>query len=161
MMIMGIRASAPRLSLLVALWWLLTGGAPATWVVGIPAVAAALASALCMRVRAGPALSARAIFPFLIFFVFASVRGGLQVAAMAVRRHPGLHPAVVELTLRLPAESERVLLASILNLLPGTLVVALDGSRLRLHVLNERLGGEAEVRRAEHHVGRLFQERLP
>lgn len=156
-----IKASATRLAMLAALWWLLTGGAPGTWIVGAPAVAAAFAAGMAMRLPGAPRFSVGALLPFLAFFAQASVRGGLQVAARALRRDPDLHPVIMTVSLRLRDETERMLLVSIVSILPGTLATALHGARLRLHVLDERLGSEAEVRDAERHIARLFGGKLP
>jgi hypothetical protein len=62
--IMRIEAHALRLAMLVVLWWLLTGGAPGTWIVGVPAVAAAFGAGLAMRLPESPTLSIRALLPF-------------------------------------------------------------------------------------------------
>lgn len=159
--IMRIEAHGIRLALLVALWWLLTGGAAETWIVGVPAVAAAVAAGLAMRLPDTPALSVRALLPFLLFFALASVRGGVQVAARALRRHPDLRPAIAHISLHLHEERARLLLVSVVSVMPGTLATALHGTQLRLHILDERVGIEAEVRDAERHVARLFREKLP
>lgn len=159
--IMRIEAHALRLAMLVVLWWLLTGGAPGTWIVGVPAVAAAFAAGLAMRLPESPTLSIRALLPFLAFFALASVRGGVQVATRALRRHPDLHPAIVHISLHLHDERAQLLLVSVVNVLPGTLATALHGTHLRLHILDDRNGIEAEVRDAERHVARLFREQLP
>lgn len=155
------KANALRLAMLAALWWQLTGGAPGSWIVGAPAVAAALAAGVALRLPGGRAFSATALPSFVLFFALASVRGGVQVAVRALRRHPDLRPAIMTVSLRLRDESERMLLVSVVSILPGTLATALHGAQLRLHVLDERLGSEAEVRAAERHVARLFGERLP
>lgn len=160
MTIKMIKANAMRLAMLAALWWLLTGGAPDTWIVGAPAIAGAFAAGMAMRLPAAPTFSAIGLVPFLSFFALASVRGGLQVAMRALRRDPDLRPVIMTVSLRLPDESERMLLVSVVSILPGTLATALQGTQLRLHVLDERLGSEAEVRDAERHVARLFGERL-
>jgi multicomponent Na+:H+ antiporter subunit E len=161
MTIVRIKANAMRLSMLAALWWLLTGGGPDTWIVGAPAVAGALAAGMAMRLPGAPTFSASALLPFLIYFALASVRGGLQVAARALRRDPDLRPVIMTVPLRLRGETERMLLVSVVSILPGTIATALQGTQLRLHVLDESLGSEADVRDAERHVARMFGGKLP
>lgn len=82
------------------------------------------------------------------------------VASLALRPRLDPRPGVLDITLRLPDGTGRVVLANTLNLLPGTLSVGLEGARLRLHVLDTRRPVVAEVRVAERHVARMFGLRL-
>lgn len=93
---------------------------------------------------------------FLIFFLTQSLRGGVQVAAFALRPRMGLSPGFHEITLRLPEGLGRVLLTYTLSLLPGMLSVELDGDRLCLHVLDETAPTEAEVRTVETRLAHML-----
>ena len=63
---------------------------------------------------------------------------------------------LLELKLALPAGVPRILMLNTLGLMPGTLGVRLDGDRLKVHVLDERLPVAAEARALEAHIARLF-----
>ncbi|MCK7498394.1 MAG: Na+/H+ antiporter subunit E [Comamonadaceae bacterium] len=78
------------------------------------------------------------------------------MAAMALRPRLDLRPTVIELPLGLPPGAARVLMTSVLGLMPGTVGVRLDGERLRVHVLDERLPVAAEAGALESHIARLF-----
>lgn len=154
---MMLLAIIVRLVLFALLWWVLTSGDSNGWAIG--AVTIALAVAVSLRLRAPGARRLYVMrFPgFLIFFILHSIKAGVQVAGMALRPRLDLQPAILEIDLRLPEERARVFLAGTLSLLPGTLSVGLDGSRLLLHVLDRRMPIEQEVRNAEARVARLFR----
>ena len=81
----------------------------------------------------------------------------MQVAAIALRPRLDLQPGILEIELRLPDETSRVLLTCILGLLPGTLCMELQDRQLRLHVLDRRLAAEQDIRSAEDQVARLLR----
>lgn len=164
-MLPGSRAGGPgpfaralllRAALGAIVWTVLSGGAPATWGIGLPALALAVALSLRLRPPGAPRFLVLGLPRFLAFFLFKSVKSGVQVAAMALRPRLDLRPAMLEIELRLPGETARIFLASTLNLLPGTLSCGLERQRLRLHVLDRRLPIERDVRQAEALVARLF-----
>ncbi len=145
-----------RLSLLAALWWLLTGGDARSWLVGAPVVLAATALSLHLR----PARSWRwrlaGVLPMGWFFLRESVRGGFDVARRAI--HPGLpvNPGVLRFDTRLPDGSPRLFFAGVISLLPGTLVLDLEENALRIHVLNIGREVEPQLEALEHRVAALF-----
>lgn len=154
------RAIAIRTAILSALWWVLTGGSAAAWGVGVVSVAGAMALSLVLHPLETRGISLTALPGFLAFFLMQSVKSGVQVAVMAMRPRLNLQPVMLEIRLRLPDESSRVLLASTLSLLPGTLSAGLTGDRLLLHILNWRPPVEQGVRNAEAHVARLLGVKL-
>lgn len=158
---MKLRSIATQVALLALLWWVLSGGRADAWPFGAVAIGAALAVQWRLRGAPGASIAPTALLPYLWFFLTASVRGGLQVALRAVRPHPGLHPAVIDLPLRLTDPAERLFLASTMSLMPGTLSVGLDKAVLQVHVLDRELAPLDELRRAERHVARLFGSELP
>ncbi|MDP2787561.1 MAG: Na+/H+ antiporter subunit E [Pseudomonadota bacterium] len=100
-----------------ALWWVLTLGRADSWRVGAVSVALALAASLILLPPTGKRLSLRGLAGYLAFFLAQSVRGGVQVAGMALSPRFDLRPGVLEITLRLPDGAGRVVLANTLNLL--------------------------------------------
>lgn len=151
-----VRPLLQRATLLAVLWWILTEGSAVAWGAGLISVMLALLASL-MLLPPGPArLSPAGLAGFLGFFLLQSVKGGVQVAVMALRPGLDLHPAMLEMPMRLPEGQARVLLANTLNLLPGTLSAGLDHNQLRLHVLDERQPIEAEVREVERRIARML-----
>lgn len=145
-----------RAPILAFLWWVLAEGRLEAWGLGAIAVAAATWASLHLLPPSRRRLAIGGFLGFAGFFLWNSLRGGAQVAWMALRLRPGLRPALLELELALPAGTPRVLMLNTLGLMPGTLGVSLDGERLKLHVLDERLPVAAEARALEAHIARLF-----
>lgn len=140
------------------LWWVLTEGRSDSWGVGLVSVALATFASLWLWPSSGAGrLSIVGLFGFASFFLIESVKGGVQVAAMALRPRLDLEPALVEVPLTLPPGSATVLLVNTLSLLPGTLSVRIEGNRLRMHVLDARLPVLDAVRAAEARIARLFR----
>lgn len=154
---MMLQAILLRAALFGFLWWVLVGGAPESLPAGV--VASGLAVALSLRLRpAGRGrFSALQLPGFIAYFLWASIRGGLQVARMALQPRLDLHPAIQEVVLHLPDDSSRVFLTITLTLFPGTLSTSLEADRLQLHVLDRRQPVERDVRQAERWVARMFR----
>lgn len=151
-----VRAALWRGALFVLLWWALTNGRPGSWGVGAVSVVLATWASLVLAPPVTTYVSRIGLVRFLIFFLTQSLRGGVQVAAFALRPRMGLSPGFHEITLRLPEGLGRVLLTYTLSLLPGTLSVELDGDRLCLHVLDETAPTEAEVRTVETRLAHML-----
>lgn len=146
-----------RFVLFAAIWWLLTGGGTDAWGMGAVAVPATLLISLRL-LPAGPRrVSISGLILFAGFFIFRSIIAGTQVARIVLRPRLEVRPTMREFELHLTHESERVFLASTLSLLPGTLTAGLDGNTLRMHVLDERMPVEEELRDVEKRVARLFR----
>lgn len=139
------------------LWWALVDGRTDAWGLGVAAALSATLASLWLLPPGGQRIGVMPLSRFLLFFLWNSLRGGVQVAVMALRRRPGLQPAILEFSLALPAGAPRILLLNACTLMPGTLGVRLtDDGKLRVHVLDARLPVAAEVRALEAHIARLF-----
>ena len=149
-----------RALIFALIWWALAEGRADGWGVGLVFVALAVAASLRVWPPGPHRLSPTGLLRYAGFFLIQSVRGGFQVAAMAMRPRLALAPALFEIPLRLPPGPAVVLLTGTLSLLPGTLSVRLSGTTLGLHALDGRLPIEHEVRAAEAHVAHLFGIRL-
>lgn len=156
----SVRAVLGRGALFALLWWALTDGRPGSWGVGAVSVALATWASLVLLPPVTTYLSRIGLLRFLAFFFVQSLRGGVQVAAFALRPRLDLKPGFHEVTLRLPEGLGRVLLANTLSLLPGTLSVELDGDRLCLHVLDETAPTDREVRVAEDRLAHMLGLKL-
>ncbi len=145
-----------RLALFACLWWILAEGSNDGWLPGSVAVLAATWAS----VRLGPlvpiSISPTGLAIFLRFFLWNSIRGGIQVADMALRGPTALRPALIELSVNLPPGGERVLLVNTLSLMPGSVGVDLQGATLQLHVLDAGLPVVTDVQALEAAIGRLF-----
>jgi len=150
----------PRGPLFACLWWILAEGRLDGWLLGGIAVIAATWASVALWPSPAHGVRLAAVPAFLVFFLANSVRGGWQVALMALRGRRSLQPVFLDLPLSLPAGAPQVLLTNVLGLMPGTLGVELvdelTGARLRLHVLHQDLPVVAEVRALERRIAALF-----
>jgi multicomponent Na+:H+ antiporter subunit E len=154
-----VPAAAWRILAAAGFWWVLTEG-EGGWLFGAVAVLAAVLASLAFA-PPGPGLRIAPLgfVQFCGSFVLRSLVAGLQVARFAFAPRPALRPAQHTLVTRLPPGLPRVLLANTLTLQPGTLSVALEEDRLRVHVLDDRQPLEADVRALEARIGAML--RLP
>lgn len=150
------RSMAVRATGFACLWWVLAEGRPDAWGLALAAVAAAVALS-CVTLPPGErTISAAGLLGFIAFFLWHSVKGGVQVAAIALRPRLDLSPTTLEVTLWLPAGAPRVLMTAAIGLMPGTVGLQLEDDRLRLHVLDRRLPAAAEAQALQARIARLF-----
>jgi multicomponent Na+:H+ antiporter subunit E len=149
-----------RLSIFTLLWWMLTEGRGEALLFGAPfIVAAALLSVVFKGASLGRnghgRISLSALGRLIPFFLWHSLRGGIDVGIRAFKPSLPLAPDLVDYPLRLPSGPAAVLMAGLVSLMPGTLAVIWDG-RLRVHVLDR--GGQfwQELERLEEQVGAVF-----
>ncbi|MBN8473871.1 Na+/H+ antiporter subunit E [Sulfuritalea sp.] len=140
------------------LWWILAEGRLDGWLLGGVAVAAATWTSLKLQPPGKLPMRLAGLVRFLRFFLWNSLRGGFQVAAMALRGRAALRPGIIELRVMLPPGEARILLVNALGLMPGTLGVDLNDTSLRLHVLDDSLPVVAETRALETSIAGLFGE---
>jgi multicomponent Na+:H+ antiporter subunit E len=138
------------------LWWVLAEGRDDGWALGAAAVVGATWASLALSPPGRRRIHPVGLVAFLGFFLWSSIRGGAQVASMALRGRTALQPGLIELQVRLPPGGPRILLVNALSLMPGTLGVQLARRTLRVHVLDERLPVVAEARALEATIARLF-----
>ncbi len=145
-----------RAPLFAALWWVLAEGETRAWGVGAASVLAATAASAWLWPPSRARLSPLGLLTFVVFFALQSLRGGFTVALLALRPRLRLRPGLHVLPLRLPPGAGRVLLADTLSLLPGTVSAGLCDDALHLHVLDQALVDDADLRAAETRVARLL-----
>ncbi|MDX1656947.1 MAG: Na+/H+ antiporter subunit E [Candidatus Competibacteraceae bacterium] len=129
----NILGALALLVLLTALWWALTGNRG--WGFGVGALLVSL-------LAAWPAGSPPRRFwrlvqlpGFVGFFLWESVRGGLDVARRALTPSLPLEPCWLDYSLRLPPDRGQLLFISVVSLLPGTLSAELAGGVVTIHSL--------------------------
>ncbi len=159
---MPLKRSTALLSMMLAalLWWVLVGGDAASWVVGIPVVAAAVWSA--WRLRSGDAawISLPGLLRFVPYFLWESIRGGVDVASRVVRPRMAIRPGFVTHTTRLRTPAARLLFINCISLLPGTLAADIADGEVRVHTLDLEGDTGHELSRLERRVAAVFGERL-
>ena len=140
----------------VVLWWILAEGRGDGWLLGGVAVVAATWTSVKLLPPVQQPIRLAGLIGFFGFFLWNSLRGGIQVAGMALRGSAALQPQIIELPVTLPAGGARVLLVNALGLMPGTLSVDLDDNNLRLHLLNDCQPVVAEKLAMEAAIANLF-----
>ena len=97
---------------LAALWWVIAGGAPASWIVGGPAVLAAAWAVGRLGTGAGIRLSMTGLLRFLPFFIWESLRAGVDVALRTLAPRTRVAPDFLRYQTRLREPAARVFLAN-------------------------------------------------
>ncbi|MCW5835665.1 MAG: Na+/H+ antiporter subunit E [Labilithrix sp.] len=148
------RRAVWRVCLLTFGWWALLEGDDAGIAFGALVVAAGTIVSLTLCPPGAPsthvrlAASARLAWHFLA----GSIRGGWDVALLALSRRVPVAPAVVSYTTSLAPGPEQRLFTTLINLMPGSLTVEARDRELRVHVLVDDGGLEAELRALERRV---------
>ena len=144
---------ARRFLPLALLWWAISGGGSA-WAWGVPAI---LIAALAMPQSGASRLRPLALLAFLPLALWLALRGGLQVAALACRPRLRLESRVIDHPWHcLPEGPGRLLMASLVNLIPGTLTLRLTPAGLQVHVLQMRADTRLGLARLETRVAHLY-----
>lgn len=145
----------PGLSL-AFLWWLFSGGAPGSWLIGLPTVVLAL----WLAHPGGPRISLFGVLRFLPFFTAESIRAGLDVARRTLAPKLRVNPGLAVYRTRLKTSGARLFFTNCVSLLPGTLAADLERDRLRLHLLDTGTDPDRELIALEQAVARIFREPL-
>jgi multicomponent Na+:H+ antiporter subunit E len=137
------------------LWWALTDGTAGSWWIGAPAVAVAVIISVTLVPPLG--LVWREVMGFVPFFLWHSLKGGVDVAWRAFHPRMPITPELVEYPLRLPPGLPRVILVNMVSLLPGTLSAELGGQVLKVHILDSLGVFLPELEALEQRVGCMFR----
>lgn len=149
----------PRALALVLLWLALSEGqAHINLGLGLLVVGASWWLSVWLLPPSPQAWSVPGVLRFILKFVWHSVRGGVQVAQLAL--HPGpmrqLQPQVQSLHLDASlTPTQRALLVATLNLMPGTLCVDWQNQTLTIHTLDPRQDVAAEVALVQRWIGNM------
>lgn len=148
------RTVALRLALFSLLWWVLTEGQPGSWSLG--ALFVALATALSLALSRPVPWSAVGFIRFVPFFLWWSLRGGVDVAWRACAPSLPIAPGMLTYRLRLPPGRARVFMTAVISLLPGTLSAEIVRNSLFVHALDQRTSSEADLAALEMRSPRSF-----
>ena len=141
---------------LCLIWGILAKGDMASWVVGLPTVVLALIAFDHLRSRRRQGIRAWRVPGFVVWFLWHSLRGGLDVARRALHPRMSLNPGFLRYGLSLSPGPARMFLINCVSLLPGTLSADIQGDDLVLHALDTQADVIGETRRAEQQVQRLY-----
>jgi multicomponent Na+:H+ antiporter subunit E len=149
------RTFALRLALFSLLWWVLTEGQPGSWSLG--GFFVVLATALSLSLSRPVPWSVVGFARFVPFFLWWSLRGGVDVAWRACVPSLPIAPGILTYRFRLPPGRARVFMTAVISLLPGTLSAEIVRNELFVHVLDRRASSEADLAALEDKVGALFR----
>ena len=124
---------AGRSLVFALLWWVLTGGAPDSWFIGVPVIL--LATRVSITLQPPVSWSLSALLRFIPFFLWHSLCAGIDVARRALDPRLPISPGFYRYRWRLPPGLARVVMANTVSLLPGTLSAELDEEHLHVPVL--------------------------
>ena len=145
-----------RALLFSIVWWALTDGTAGSWWIGAPAVACATVVSVTLVPPSG--IVWREVMGFVLFFLWHSLKGGVDVARRAFDPRMPIAPELIEYPLRLPPGLSQVALINITSLLPGTLSAEIEGQVLKVHVLDSRGDFLAGLKALEQRVGRMWRD---
>ena len=149
-------APVTRALLFAGLWVVVAGTDPGSWLIGVPAVAAATWASLRLEPHPGHRFSPAGAFYFGRVFLKESLRGGIDVARRTLGRRLDIQPGFVTYHNRLPPGRPRLLFVSCVSLLPGTLAADLRDDALVIHLLDSRLDSRDELAQLENAVAGMF-----
>lgn len=150
-----------RSILIILVWLVVSEGDAASLRAGVPT--AILAAAISMALSPGrlPTPSFLGAIRFAGFFLFHSVRGGVDVASRAIRPSLPIDPGIVSYRVRIEPTGVRVLFENTLSLLPGTLSIHLAEDELIVHVLDRSTSTVRDIDLVERRVAGVFGIALP
>lgn len=143
-----------RTILFVAIWWIITEGAEDSWLVGLPVILCAVLASVVLLPPSSWSLTG--FVRFVPFFLWQSLRGGVDVASRSFHPRLPISPRLYKHSWRLMPVLPRLLMANTVSLLPGTLSAEMDEDFLLVHVLDQTSDFAAELSTIEWYVARLF-----
>jgi multicomponent Na+:H+ antiporter subunit E len=135
-------------------WWFLADGDNRSWWIGAPAVL--LATTISITLIPPIFIAWYEVLKFLPFFLLRSLLGGADVARRAFEPSMQITPDFIIYPLRLAPGLPQVLMANIVNLLPGTLTADINQNALKIHVLDSTQEFLNELDAVQHSVSRIF-----
>lgn len=153
-----MRAMLTTTVLLAGCWWILTNGSLESWLIGLPALAAAVWARLRLSGVSDTRISISGLARFVPFFVWESLRGGVDVLRRTLAFPMRINPGFVRYQTRLGTPAARTFFANCVGLLPGTLAADLKDDWLEIHALDLDVDPGIELGRLETAVARLVPD---
>lgn len=138
------------------IWVIISKGDFTSWVVGLPSIALAVTITdrlFAMRIQK---VNISLLPGFIIWFLWHSLRGGMDVAWRALQPSVQLDPGFLHYHMTLPQGQARLIMINVVSLLPGTLSADIEGDVLVLHALDTTADVIAETLNAEQRVSALY-----
>lgn len=148
----------PNASAFAALWWLLSGGAPNSWIVGVPTVSVTTWAAVRLQANSRWNFSLIGLLRLLPLFISESLRGGVDVATRTLAPKMRIAPGFITFDTQLRKHQAQVFFANCICLLPGTLAADWQDERLTVHLLDNKQDPTPQLRRLERAVGLIYRE---
>jgi len=145
-----------RLTIYLLTWWVLTGGATDSWIIGVPAILSALTIDFRFFRSPGIRWSWGALLSFAFFFLKSSITSGLDVIQRIYHPRLPLMPAMIVYPLQLESSAAHILFICTVSLLPGTLSTAIERHTLIIHALDVGRPVEHELNIIENRVAAVF-----
>lgn len=146
--------------LYLGLWFVLVDSDVTSWLFGL--AAAVTATVIHFKIQlsgpGGAALSSRvtAFVRFSLFFLLQSLKGGIDTARLAYRRHPCDEECLLRYQTKLKSEQANFFFVQMISLMPGTLGVQLTNNNVLIHALSSEASNIAVLQRGEDVVAALF-----
>lgn len=138
------------------IWVTLSKGELTSWIVGLPAVALAAITTHRLFAPGSNRINIALLPEFIIWFLWHSLRGGIDVAWRAMQPRVQLEPGFIDYPMKIPPGQARFLLISVVSLLPGTLSADIKGDVLVLHALDTGGNIISETHSAEQRISALY-----
>lgn len=140
-------------------WIVLTGADGPSWILGGPAVLAAVLVSLLLS-SSPSSMSIVGAVRFIPFFVGQSWLSGIDVMRRALSPRLLINPGLITYKTSLPAGPPLVFFVNAISLLPGTLSADLEGSLVTVHTIDVEMPTWASMEKLEFRVALLFRQSL-
>jgi len=141
-----------RTSVLVLFWWVLNRDDLASWIIGVPFIAAAVALSMVLAPPRTLRWRPLQLIRFMPVFIWESLKGGVDVTRRVFQPTMPLNPIIFNYKVNLPGGLPRLLMLNVVSLLPGTLSADMQGDQLILHILDKHTAFEKDLQRIENHI---------
>ena len=143
-----------RILLFLLTWWVLTDGDASSWWIGLPAVI--LSTILSITLFPPVHIAFIRLAAFIPLFLIYSIKGAFDVALRVFNPRLPISPNMVKYSLNLPPGLPRIFMINLVNLIPGTLTVALEDNELSIHIMDSQHDFKTELMQLEEQVAKIF-----
>lgn len=151
-----LRSIFLRTTIFAFFWWLLNRGDHASWIIGLPFIAAAVALSIVLAPPRALRWRPLHVIGFIPVFIWESIKGGVDVTLRVLRLNMPLYPIVINYNVSLPDGLPRLLMLNVVSLLPGTLSADMHEDQLTLHILDKHTAFEVELQRIEKYIANMI-----